>query len=160
MNSATEVGDQGDQTTLGLNFVTIRPREQILDDYRYIMNTIYSRKNYFDRCLQLGKSLRMNNNHRITLKEYKRRVPAFFRFLRRLGFHRSTAYYFWRNIFLTLIFHPTSIEEVFNMMAVYFHLETHREYVDGIILHKLSENTDASWRQMEATHLRTGMREN
>ena len=130
-----------DQTTSGLNFDPKRPRKEILEDFLYIQNTIYDPKNYFDRCLNLGKSLKMRNEHRVTLKEHKQRAPAFFRILGRLGFRSGTAYLFWRTFLLTLFFRPFSLEEVFNMMTMYIHLEKHKEMVNRDVGRLLAQDT-------------------
>lgn len=122
-----------DQTTSGLNFITIRPRQEILDDFLFTINKIYSKKAYFDRCLKLGLTLRMKNKHKITLKEHSKRAPAFFRIVNRLGFNRETFYYFWRNFFLVLLRHPRSIEEVVNMMTMYVHLAEQTRHVTALL---------------------------
>lgn len=48
----------GDQCTLGLNFRTLRPRRQVLDDYRRVLTAVYAPSAYFSRArhvvMQLG----------------------------------------------------------------------------------------------------------
>jgi hypothetical protein len=49
------VDTAGDQCTAGLNFVTLRPREQILADYRNILAAIYRPDAYFARVRDVGR---------------------------------------------------------------------------------------------------------
>ena len=44
-------GKLSDETIDGLNFRTLRPREEILEDFVTILRRIYDPKNYFDRVL-------------------------------------------------------------------------------------------------------------
>ncbi|MGD8728010.1 MAG: radical SAM protein, partial [Gemmatimonadales bacterium] len=46
-----------DQATSGLNFTTKRPRSEVYQDYKYVLETVYAYSAYFDRCLQLGLTL-------------------------------------------------------------------------------------------------------
>jgi Domain of unknown function (DUF4070) len=48
----------GDQCVLGLNFETLRPRREILSDYKLILETIYEPAAFFARVRIMGKLLR------------------------------------------------------------------------------------------------------
>ncbi len=47
----------GDQCTSGLNFVTLRPRRDVLADFRAILTSIYDPAAYFARVRRLGRVL-------------------------------------------------------------------------------------------------------
>lgn len=53
-----DAADAGDQCTAGLNFVSLRPREEILSDYRFILLSIYRPAAYFSRVRAVGRALR------------------------------------------------------------------------------------------------------
>ena len=48
----------GDQCTLGLNFETLRPRRDVLVDYKRVVDEIYSPPAYFGRLSRAGRHLR------------------------------------------------------------------------------------------------------
>ena len=68
-----------DQTTGGLNFVTKRPRAEIIEDYLYVLGEVYATKNYFDRVLQLSKVLKVDYKFKPSLKQKFRYARAFFK---------------------------------------------------------------------------------
>lgn len=49
--------EAGDQCTEGLNFATVRPRRDILQDYRTILESIYTPEAFFARVRKLGRLL-------------------------------------------------------------------------------------------------------
>ena len=118
-----------DQTSSGLNFVTKRPRSEILSDYMYVLRRVYSRKEYFDRCLKLGLALRRKSRHKTTWKAKRLALRAFLRLVMRLGLKRRTFYYFWRNFLVTLALRPSSIEEAANLMAMYIHFRKQTDHI-------------------------------
>ncbi|MEW6365319.1 MAG: B12-binding domain-containing radical SAM protein [Acidobacteriota bacterium] len=110
-----------DQTTSGLNFVTKRDRAEIYEDYKYVLNQVYAPKSYFDRSMRLCRVLNRKAKHKLSWPEKLRAARAFIRLVLKLGLKPVTAYYFWRNIILTLLLHPSSVEELANLMAMYIH---------------------------------------
>jgi hypothetical protein len=58
--SAAHEANEVDQTTSGLNFITRRPRVEILGDFLHVLKSAYSRRNYFDRCLSVSKALKVH----------------------------------------------------------------------------------------------------
>src|SRR5262245_21902766 len=47
-----------DQTLAGLNFITTRPRAEILQEYCNVIRSVYEPKSYMDRALRVAASLR------------------------------------------------------------------------------------------------------
>lgn len=64
----------GDQCTLGLNFETLRPRRDVLADYKRVVDEIYSPRAYFGRLSRAGRHLRCFGP---PLKPGAERVPQF-----------------------------------------------------------------------------------
>ena len=87
----------------------------------YILKNVYSPKNYFNRCLKLGMVLTTNRKYRPSLAKRLKSVQAVPKLSVKLGLRPSTCYYFWRNIFVILAANPSSLEDVFNLMAMYIH---------------------------------------
>ena len=120
----------GDQCTAGLNFVTRRPRAEILADYLQVIETIYSPKNYFGRVLRVGKSLKSSGRRfRPTLRHRLRELKGFFRMTMKLGFARTTRGPFWRTVFGSLWKNPKSIRYTGALIALYIHFGPFAQYV-------------------------------
>ena len=80
----------GDQCLGGLNFETLRPRADILRDYRLIVLESYSAENYFSRVLRVCTALdcsqkKIRNGYRRTMRELR----GFMRLIWRMGVKRS-----------------------------------------------------------------------
>ncbi|MHC4398433.1 MAG: B12-binding domain-containing radical SAM protein [Planctomycetota bacterium] len=111
-----------DETIDGLNFRTLRPREEILEDFITILRRIYDPKSYFDRVLDAARSIRRKPKYKPSLREAVTMLRAFTRVVRRLGFQRATMRHFWRSVLLLVLTKPQAMETGFILMALYIHL--------------------------------------
>ncbi|UCE65037.1 MAG: DUF4070 domain-containing protein [Candidatus Zixiibacteriota bacterium] len=131
-----------DQATSGLNFATVRPRSEIIYDYIYILEEIYNRKNYFDRCLRFGRVLRNRRKHRQSFYIKLKTLFSLLKLINKLGLKPSTFYYFWRNILVIMLTHPSSFEEVANLMAMYIHFRKQTRYIVKLMNGNLKDIAD------------------
>jgi hypothetical protein len=137
--------DTVDQATSGLNFITRRPRNEIIGDYTYVLENVSGCKSYFDRCLKLGLALSARRKYKPSFRKKLKAARSFLRLVNRLGFKPPTSYYFWRNIIVILVSRPTSIEEVANMMAMYIHFHKQTRYIIELMTGNLrNDATDNS----------------
>jgi len=118
-----------DQAISGLNFITKRPRNEILDDLTYILERIYSPKGYFDRCLEIARVINVKRKSRISFSRKVKNIPAFFKLVNKLGFKPPVSYYFWRNIFIILFTNPSALVEECELLALFIHFHKHKDYV-------------------------------
>ena len=132
LNEAAEA-TQVDQTTSGLNFITRRPRAQVLGDFLHVLKSVYSTRNYFDRCLRVSKVLRVRPRFKPPLKRMVRYGLAFLKIVVKLGLRPSTSYYYWRNFLNVLFTRVSSLESVVNLMAMYLHFKPQTEFVSGLM---------------------------
>jgi hypothetical protein len=122
---------EGDgQFTAGLNFVTARPRIQILEDHLRVVETIYTADNYFDRVLRAGLMLNSSArpfrpNWRRNLKELK----GLGRLILKLGLPVATRRLFWRVVMQALWKNPRSLRYTVSLLALYLHFGPFAEYV-------------------------------
>jgi radical SAM superfamily enzyme YgiQ (UPF0313 family) len=130
-----------DQTTCGLNFVTKRPRSEIISDLIYVLEKVYERKSYFGRCLKLGMALRTSRKHKPSFRRKLKTVRSLLRLIAKLGLRPSTCYYFWRNILVILLVRPSSAEEVANLMAMYIHFRKQTRHTIELMTCALRNNT-------------------
>jgi radical SAM superfamily enzyme YgiQ (UPF0313 family) len=133
----TQNSDDVDQATSGLNFITKRPRAEVIGDYIYVLKNVFSESKYFNRCLKMGMVLKTKHRHKPRLGKRLRTLISLFKLVKKMGIQPSTFYYFWRNIGVTLVTHPSSVEEVVNMMAMYIHFHKQTEYIIDLMTNKL-----------------------
>jgi len=114
----------GDQCTGGLNFETIRPRQEILHDYLTVIESIYSPKSYFDRVRDVGSLLNSKGRkYRGSWKSNMKGMKGLGRLIVELGLRRSdTRWQFWRVCVSMLLRNPAAFRYTVGMMALYLHL--------------------------------------
>jgi radical SAM superfamily enzyme YgiQ (UPF0313 family) len=114
----------GDQCTGGLNFVTLRPRRDVLADFRDILKSVYDPAAYFERVRRLGRSLdRPRLAEKFFLRATLRDLRALFRVVRCIGWRRTDLRpLFWRTAIDCLRHKPHNFEQVVAMMVFYLHL--------------------------------------
>ncbi|MHC4551061.1 MAG: B12-binding domain-containing radical SAM protein [Planctomycetota bacterium] len=122
--------DAGDQCTAGLNFVTQRPRVDILRDYRRIIDESYAPEAYFGRVLEVGTAL--NCRHRKLKRPLRcvlRDLKGFARMIWHMGVRRSYRGVFWRTLAKLAWRNPRGLRHSATMMALYLHFGDFRKYV-------------------------------
>ena len=129
-----------DQTTTGLNFVTRRPRAQILSDFLRVLDATYSVGNYFDRCLSLSRVIEVRPRFKPPWTRMARYGLAFLKTVIRLGLRPSTAYYFWRNLLTVLFVRPAALETLVSLMAMYLHFGPQTRFVSRLVTQTLEHD--------------------
>ncbi|MHC4957658.1 MAG: B12-binding domain-containing radical SAM protein [Planctomycetota bacterium] len=125
-----DTGDAGDQCTAGLNFVTARPRVDVLRDYRRIIDESYAPQAYFGRVLEVGTRLNCRGKKlRLPLRQTVKDLGTFFRLLYRMGVRASYRSAFWSTL-LKLIWHnPRGLRYSVALLALYLHFGDFRHYL-------------------------------
>jgi radical SAM superfamily enzyme YgiQ (UPF0313 family) len=124
-------GGGGDQCTAGLNFVTLRPRRDVLADFRDILRSVYEPGAYFERVRRLGRALdRPHLAEKFSLMATLRDLRALFRVIACISFRRTDLRpLFWRTFMDCLRNRPRNIEYVVAMMVFYLHLGRFAEFL-------------------------------
>jgi radical SAM superfamily enzyme YgiQ (UPF0313 family) len=119
----------GDQCSGGLNFTTLRPRREVLADFRAVLAGVYPPAAYFQRVRTLGRMLdRPRGQYSGNLP--RRELVALARLLRYVTVHRTDlGVQVWRTIVDCLRHKPRNIEFVFSMIAFYLHLGTFAQHL-------------------------------
>jgi radical SAM superfamily enzyme YgiQ (UPF0313 family) len=136
LSAAAETAEV-DQTTSGLNFITRRPRAEVLGDFLHVLESAYSRRNYFDRCLSVSQALSISPRFKPSWKRKVRYGLAFLKIVFKLGLRPSTSYYYWRNFFTVLFTRISSLESLVNLMAMYLHFARQAKFVSGLMAHNI-----------------------
>lgn len=115
--------DAGDQCTGGLNFVTARPRVDVLRDYRQIIETAYAPAAYFDRVLRVGTELDCRSKRvRVPLRRTLLDLRSFARLVWRMGVRSHYRGVFWGTLRKLAWRNPRGLRYSIALMALYLHL--------------------------------------
>jgi radical SAM superfamily enzyme YgiQ (UPF0313 family) len=111
--------EDGDQCTLGLNFETKRPREDILRDCLSIVRTIYGPEAYFARVRDVCLSLDCTGQKQAKAgaKEVKDLLSILWHLTRRWQF----APHFWTTAWRVARSNPAAIPSLIKLSALYLH---------------------------------------
>jgi len=123
-----------DQCTMGLNFETLRPRQEILADYNRILNRIYDPVAFAGRLQRLSRTLNNSGRKQRTRAEYSRHrsgnLKALHRIMTNLPEPRDL---FRRALTECITRNPDSIEYIVLLMAFYLHVGPFSREVIGRI---------------------------
>jgi radical SAM superfamily enzyme YgiQ (UPF0313 family) len=122
---------KGDQCTGGLNFVTLRPKRQILDDYRRVLKRLYAPENYFTRVRAMGRAINVREYEGPgTLMVLSRELRALRRLAWCMTFTRpSLRRHFWKTVADSALHNQASLGPVLTMTAYYLHLGDFAQFV-------------------------------
>lgn len=139
MDLSNSVHECCDQTTSGLNFVTLRDEREILREYLNVLNTIYDADRYFERVVHTYRRMKYG-------RHYFPRWPEFVRYFRGLVLlpwnfllNRKTRWPYLRTVFRALTFGPAGYITAMKMAAMYLHFEDRLGYVNTAIERRLLE---------------------
>jgi hypothetical protein len=121
---------RGDQCTGGLNFVTSRPRLEILRDYRRIIDESYEPRAYFGRVSRVCAAL--------NCRAKKLRLPKGFllknlkplgRLIWSMGIRRRYRLRFWETLILVVLKNPRALRYAIALVALYLHFGDFRIFL-------------------------------
>jgi radical SAM superfamily enzyme YgiQ (UPF0313 family) len=118
-----------DQTTNGLNFITTRPRLEILKDYIRVIKYIYDPEHYFERVIYTGLNLKPANKYGPSILQMMKIRKAFFRLCTKVGFKKTTGWLFWKTLLIVIFKNPKAIEAAVNLAAMYMHFSSQSKYI-------------------------------
>jgi len=125
------VEDVGDQCMAGLNFVTLRRRQDVLADFRRVLQNVYQPAAFFSRVRTLGRALDCPG-HAMTfsLGEAFRDARMLVNLAWRMTFRRpELRRHFWGTLFDCARNNFAALESVVSMMAFYLHLGPFASFV-------------------------------
>jgi hypothetical protein len=128
-----------DQCTSGLNFVTLRPRQKILADYRTILDAIYQPRAFFGRVRRMARDLDLARpGLRVSPSRFVRNLRSALRISLRLGLRdRRTRQHYWHAVADCLLHNPRALRAVVSFAAIYLHVGPFSEYLERHLRAKL-----------------------
>ncbi len=118
-----------DQITSGLNFVTERPRADVLGDQAAVLRHIYDPAQFYRTLIKVATRLKPAHKHRAGLREALKLALGFVRLSAKAGLNRQTGLLYWKALLRVLVNNPAAIDVVANMAAIYLHFARQSRYV-------------------------------
>ncbi len=129
-NASKEITESDiDQTTGGLNFITKKPRIEILNNYLRVIEHIYNPANYYKRIIYNGLNLKVDYKHKHTFRITMMYLRSFMKVCRQVGFNKQTGFHYWKMFFIILFRNTKAIEAAVNLAAMYIHFQKQKSYI-------------------------------
>ncbi|MFB3910069.1 MAG: B12-binding domain-containing radical SAM protein [Candidatus Eisenbacteria bacterium] len=131
--------EDSDQCTSGLNYTTIRPRREMIEDYRTVLKRIYEPRAFFARVSRLARQLDLREHKiRRPLSSLPRDLRSFGRITWRVGIlDRDAMGAFWRALGDCLVHNPRAARVVFSQAALYLHLRPFAALLDARLVRRM-----------------------
>jgi radical SAM superfamily enzyme YgiQ (UPF0313 family) len=104
--------DRTDTATTGLNFVTGRPRTDILEDLASVLELLYEPRHHYARTALVARQLRPGHKYRPDAAKTVQLARTFLRIARSIGLDPATRRHFWTALVRTLFTNPGALEMV------------------------------------------------
>ena len=131
----------GDQCTSGLNFHTLRPRRDILSDYKAVLEHVFEPRRFFERLTHVALALnRPKLNVKFEAGHWARNLRIFGSTAFEITFRRrGWAVPFWRFLLTTLVRNPRAIEFVLMPAVMYLHVGRFNRFVIADMARRIGE---------------------
>jgi len=131
----------GDQCTAGLNFITLRPRRDILHDYKTVLEAVYEPAAYFERVRLVGRALnRPDHPVKFDLKVALHGFGILMRLIWRMTVTRPELRRpFWHTVTDVARHNPAALKCVITMITLYLHLGTFASVLKKDLDRKVAE---------------------
>ncbi len=125
----TDNKTQIDQASSGLNFITGRPRIDILRDFVDVLMHIYKPEHYYERIIRTCLNLKIDNKYRHNFVKTFKNLRSFGRIVGQVGFNRITGKLFWKMFFTILFKNPKALEWAASLSAMFIHFYKHSKFI-------------------------------
>ena len=118
-----QVTGDGDQCTAGLNFDTLRPRAEVLDDYRRVLQSVYDPVAFAGRLKRLSALLDRSKGRRDPpAGDIKLKAGALATVHKIISQMPEVREIFWETFTSCAAKNPSSVRFLILMMAIYLHI--------------------------------------
>jgi radical SAM superfamily enzyme YgiQ (UPF0313 family) len=118
-----------DQMTSGLNFITTRPRLDVLKDYNHVIEYIYNPERYYERILTTSLNLRPDYKYKPDIVKLLKNLKVFLKVCMKVGFSKTSGWLYWKTLFTVIVKNPRGIEATVNLAAMYIHFHKQSKFV-------------------------------
>jgi len=110
--------DRTDTATSGLNFVTARPRAEVLADLAGVLERLYRPEQHYRRVRRTTSQLQTARKFKPPLRRVLQVLRALPAVIRLVGLDRETAPHFWRSVARALLHNPGALEMVVGLAVM------------------------------------------
>ena len=107
----------GNNTDFSLNFLPKIEKEVLINGYKNILSSIYSKKYYYDRVLTFLKDYNHYNGGSLSLKQ----ITALLKSMIFIGILEKGRRYYWKLFFISLFKYPRSFAKAMTLAVYYAH---------------------------------------
>ena len=135
------VGDMSkgvDHGSVGLNFITTRPRTQILEDHIKVLSQVYSVEKYFGRVIRTCLRLNAQYSFKDGALNWKKYLLGFTRVTKKLGFQRDTRGWYWKTLFTVIFKNIGAVKTAVDLMAMYIHFRRSTDFNIATLKNKIA----------------------
>jgi len=118
-----------DQTTSGLNFITSRPRLDVLKDYIQVIKYIYNPERYYERVRYTSLILKPVNKYNPDIVRVLKNVKVFLKVCIKVGFNKTTGWLYWKTLLTVISKNPRAIEATVNLSAMFIHFYKQSKFI-------------------------------
>jgi radical SAM superfamily enzyme YgiQ (UPF0313 family) len=116
-NDAIEI----DQMSSGLNFITTRPRVDILKDFLHIIEYVYDPDHYYERATRTSLHLKPALKYRPGMAGILKNAYIFLKVCFIVGFNKTTGWLYWKLLVKVLFRNPRAFESAVTLAALFVH---------------------------------------
>lgn len=133
-----------DQCTSGINFRSMRPKRDVLHDYREVLQQIYDPRAYYQRTRRLVRMMdRSKSRFRPRPRQILRDLGSFTRICWHAGvLDQRTRRLYWMNLVDALAHNPSAAKTAVSMAALYLHLGPYARYMEDLIATRIVESDE------------------
>jgi radical SAM superfamily enzyme YgiQ (UPF0313 family) len=138
--------DMGEQCTAGLNFVTKRPRVDVLTDYKTVLSAVYTPSAYFGRVRRMTRRLRSDRKYKPSLRIVLRDARAITRLIWRMPSAAPGARrHFFQALLSCALHNPRALPALFMLGALYLHHGPFSRHVIAQIERQIEAVETGAW---------------
>jgi len=126
--------DRTDTATTGLNFVTVRPRAEIMSDLVHVLENLYDADQFYDRLRTTLDWYQPSQKHKPGPRQLVEMVRAFLIIAWTTGTARETRRHFWSALFKTLFTQPGALEVVIIQAVLHTNYSNRsKSYIEALV---------------------------
>lgn len=126
-----------DQMTSGLNFITSRPRLDVLKDYKKVINYIYNPVRYYERIATTCINLKPANKYKPNIQKLLNSLKAFSKVCLKVGFNKTTGWLYWKTLLTVISKNPKGIEAAVNLAAMFIHFQKQSKFITDLTINEI-----------------------
>jgi radical SAM superfamily enzyme YgiQ (UPF0313 family) len=130
---ALETDERTDTATTGLNFVTARPRAEVMGDLAHVLESLYGPRAHYERVALITRQLRARRRFVPSARKSAQLARSFLRIVRSLHADPETERLFWRALARALVRNPAAVEIVVGQAVLNLnYAKQSRSYVSAL----------------------------